>query len=367
MRNIFIVVLLVALGFFVGTQVGGNADEVAVEKSAAKSSAYKRVRIAEARRGTRNQFLRFPGATRAVDRASLTFLVSGTFGKSEVEIGDSVEAGQLLATIYNPQLKPKMNAAQSRLDEVSTRLEQVKKDVEHVRYLFETGAATRDELDQVESTYRALQSSKAGAAAQLAEATQLQEESRILAPFAGTVDRINFESGEFVSTGQPVIELNGGNALEVEINVPESLIGGLAVKQTVGVQFPFIDGLEIQGTIVELGHAARQVGQLFPVVVALPKGASAEAGLRAGLTAELVFNVQAQQGLQVPVQAVIDPGSGNARLFKLVDNVAQRVPVNVMAVAGSSVVVQGELEAGDAIVIAGQRALTHGERVEVLK
>jgi hypothetical protein len=77
--------------------------------------------------------------------------------------------------------------------------------------------------------------------------------------------------------------------------------------------------------------------------------------------------VQAEEGLQVPVQAVIDPGSGKARLFKLVDNKAVKVPVKVVAVAGSSVVVQGDLEAGEAVVIAGQRALINGEQVEVLQ
>lgn len=362
MRNIIVVVLLVAISFFVGTQFSGSNDAVESSKASA-DKAFKRVRVDAARRGTRNQLLRFPGSTRAVDRASLTFLVSGTFGKKVVEIGDSVEAGQLLATINNPQLLPQMNAAQSRLNEVSTRLAQVKKDVAHVRYLFETGAATRDELDQVESVYQGLKSSKAGAAAQLAEATQLQEESRILAPFAGTVDRIYFESGEFVPTGRTVVELNGGNALEVEIHVPESLIGNLALKQNVAVKFPFMDDLELQGIIVQMGHGAGKAGQLFPVVVALPK----TEGLRAGLTAELMFNVEAHQGLQVPVQAVIDPGSGNARLFKLQDGVAKKVAVKVKAVAGSSVVVQGDLEAGDLIVIAGQRSLTDGEQVEVLK
>lgn len=362
MRKVLVVVGLMVLSFVLGMQMSADGDTGLVDGTEAAGS-YKRVRVDEARRGTRNQLLRFPGVTRAVDRASLTFLVSGTLGKSHVEIGDTVEAGQLLATIYNPQLDPQMNAAQSRLNEVKTRLAQVKKDVQHVRYLFETGAATRDELDQIESSYRGLQATKAGAQAQLAEATQLQQESQIHAPFAGTVDRIYFEAGEFVPTGRPVVELNGGNALEVEIQVPESLVGDLAPQQSVTVQFPFIDGLEVSAKIVELGQAARQVGQLFPVVVALPD----TPGLRAGLTAELVFNVQAQEGLQVPVQAVVDPGSGKARLFKLVDNKAVKVPVKVVAVAGSSVVVQGDLEAGEAVVIAGQRALINGEQVEVLQ
>lgn len=361
MRAVVVVLALMAASFFAGSQFAGGDKQGLNE--AAETNPLKRVRVDEARRGTRNQLLRFPGVTRAVDRASLTFLVSGTLGKSHVELGDKVTAGQLLATIYNPQLAPQKNAAQSRLKEVDTRLKQVRKDLEHVRYLFETGAATRDELDQMQSSYRALQASKAAAQAQLAEATQLERESQIFAPFAGTVDRVYFESGEFVPSGRPVVELNGGNALEVEIQAPESLVGSLALNQTVMVSFPFIDGLEVAATIVELGQAVRQVGQLFPVVVSLP----ATEGLRAGLTAELAFNLKAQAGLQVPVQSVIDPGSGKARLFKLRDGVAVKVPVTVLAVAGSSVVVQGDLDAGEAVVIAGQRALMDGEKVEVLQ
>lgn len=363
MRTYLIVLALMLVSFWGGSVLTGGNGQNTVESSAEQAEVLKRVRVAEIDQGSSNQMLRFPGATRSVDRASLTFILSGTIGVLPVEIGDQVKAGQVLATIYNPQLEPQMNAAKSRYKEVTTRLAQVKKDLVNVRALFESGAATQDELDQTQSAYRGLRSSKAAAAAQLAEAEQLLQQAEIKAPFAGTVDRIYFERGEFVPAGRPVIELNGGEALEVEINVPESLIGDLAVNQAVSVEFPFIKGLSVAGHISELGHGTRQLGQLFPVVVLLPKAP----GLRAGLTAELVFSVRAEQGLQVPVQAVIDPGSGNARVFKLLDGVAHRVPVKVISVAGSSVVVQGDLAASDLVVIAGQRALTDGERVEILQ
>jgi len=362
MRNYIIVFLLMLTSFIAGGWLLGE-DDSAADAQGAKQETVKRVRVATATQGARNQMLHFPGATRAVDRASLTFIVSGTIGVLPVEIGDEVAAGQVLATIYNPQLEPQMNAAKSRVKEVTTRLSQVKKDLANVQALFESGAATQDELDQTRSAYRGLQASQAAAKAQLAEAQQLLEQAQIKAPFAGTVDRIYFERGEFVPAGRPVIELNGGNALEVEIHVPESLIGHLALNQTVSVEFPFLDDLIVQGRISELGRGTRQLGQLFPVVVVLPE----TSGLRAGLTAELVFNVQAEAGLQVPVQAVVDPGSGNARVFKLVDGIAYRVPVKVVSVAGSSVVVQGDLAANDHVVIAGQRALTDGEAVEILQ
>lgn len=363
MRTYLIVLVLMLVSFWGGSVFTSDTDKALAESSAESSESLKRVRVAKADAGTHNQMLRFPGATRSVDRASLTFILSGTIGVLPVEIGDQVIAGQVLATVYNPQLEPQMNAAKSRYKEVTTRLAQVRKDLANVRALFESGAATQDELDQTQSAYRGLQSSKAAAAAQLAEAEQLLEQAQIKAPFAGTVDRIYFERGEFVPAGRPVIELNGGDALEVEINVPESLIGGLAVNQRVSVEFPFLKGVSVEGHISELGHGTRQLGQLFPVVVLLP----ASPGLRAGLTADLVFSVRADQGLQVPVQAVIDPGSGNARVFKLVDGIAYRVPVKVISVAGSSVVVQGELAGDDLIVIAGQRALADGERVEILQ
>jgi multidrug efflux pump subunit AcrA (membrane-fusion protein) len=157
--------------------------------------------------------------------------------------------------------------------------------------------------------------------------------------------------------------MSGGGGLEVETQVPELMLSRLAQAQNVTVEFPYLDNVQLTGTLVELGQGAIGRGQLFPAVVSLPT----HPDVRPGITAELVFVHVAKDQLSVPVQAIIDPGSGQARLYVYKDGVVTRKVVEIVSIQGATVAVRSDLKAGDQVVIAGQGALVDGEEVEVVR
>jgi RND family efflux transporter MFP subunit len=321
------------------------------------------VRVQEVSDNAVETLFRFPGVTRAKQHASLTFLVSGTLAELPVTLGQRVEKGELLAQMYNPQLQPAADAARERVRELSTRMSQAKRDFQRVATLRDSGAASKQEYEQLESEINALKAGISAAKAQQAETERLLKETELHAPFAAVIDSIAFEVGEFVAAGQPMLALSGGGGLEVETQVPELMLSRLAQAQNVTVEFPYLDNVQLTGKLVELGQGAIGRGQLFPAVVSLPT----HPDVRPGITAELVFVHVARDQLSVPVQAIIDPGSGQARLFVYKDGVVTKKIVEIVSIQGATVAVRSDLKSGDLVVIAGQGALVDGEAVEVVR
>jgi RND family efflux transporter MFP subunit len=168
-----------------------------------------------------------------------------------------------------------------------------------------------------------------------------------------------------VSAGQPVLELSGDGALEVETQLPESIAGSLAEGTGVEVRLPFSGGGEpavVSGRLVRVGLAAATAGGLFPVRVEI----EATAGLLPGMAAEVRFPVSPGEQFTVPLAAVLDPGASRPHVFKLAGGSVARTPVEVVALIGDRVGVRGELAAGDRVVTTGHTSLVDGDPVEVV-
>lgn len=338
----------------------GASDEsgAGAESTESVAETLRRVRVAPVTPADGMSQLAFSGVTRAAERGELTFQVAGTLS-SRAAIGDDFAAGDALAELYNPQFGPAVDAARQQLAEARAAAEQAERDLVRVRDLQAEGAATTEELEQVRSAAERARAARSAAAARLAEARRLADETRLIAPFAGTVTQVFAERGEFVSPGQPVLAVSGSGRLEVEIALPESLILARSVGEPVTVRLPFVDQTTT-GRVAEIARAAPGAGRLFPVVVSINAD-----GLRGGLTAEVLITPERPDALTVPVRAVVDPGSGEPRVFLLDDDTARRVPVTVGDIIGERVIVTGNLAGGDTVIVSGLARLIDGQRVAV--
>lgn len=312
---------------------------------------------------------RFSGVLRATDQAQLAFLVSGELASLSFKIGDRVINGDELAVIRNPQLTPAANAANARVAELKTRVSQAKRDRNRVDALRQSGAATREEYEQVNAQYRALISSLNTAQASAAQAGDLAKETVLRAPFSGTVSAVLADAGDFVAAGQPVLVVSGAEQLEIELGLPETLLNQLAVGQMVQITLPLQGNLALAGTISEIASAAPAAGKLFPVIITV--ASSNTAMPRSGSAAEVLIAQPANSELVVPLAAVMDPGTGQPFVFRIQKSndatTVERVPVTVGNILGENITVTaGALRTGDEIVYVGLSGLLAGETVQIL-
>ncbi|ONF43201.1 efflux transporter periplasmic adaptor subunit [Marinobacter lutaoensis] len=352
--RIFVVPLLATSLALAGCKTG--------EVDAGSQAPAVSVRVAEVTAAdTQGVPLRFSGIVRASQRATLTFQVSGTLKARAVELGQGVAAGEVLARVYNPALEPARDSARARLDELTAQYEQAGREWERASRLHQRGVVSEQNLEQIAARRDALKASVATAEAALAEASRRLEESALRAPFAGRVEALLVEKGEFVAAGQPVMRLSSPAGQEVEIRVPAYLLEQIRLGQSVPV-WPVQDRSlpPVTGAVVEIAQASAIRGELHPVLVRLP-----EAALSSGQPVEVGIRPRYRGALTVPLLAVVRDVDGT-RVFRVRGRRAERVPVAVERVVGERVVVRSEtLQAGDRVVYAGMTRLVDGDAVEV--
>jgi membrane fusion protein (multidrug efflux system) len=157
------------------------------------------------------------GTTQAFQDAIIYARTSGYVGKRHVDIGDHVNAGQLLAEIDSPEIEQQLQQARADLLQSQKNLDLQKTalalaDVTMGRYKAadEEGAVAVQALDQSVAAYRTAQAGVAAAEANVESyranvqrLLTLTSFQRVLAPFSGTVIQRNVDVGALITAGSP--------------------------------------------------------------------------------------------------------------------------------------------------------------------
>ncbi len=304
--------------------------------------------------------LRFPGVTRATRRATLSFLQSGYLAERRVERGDRVEAGQLLAVLDNPRLQPGVAAARGALTEAETRLAQLERDTERLERLVERELVAADDLEQVRAQRDAAAAARDQSRARLDEAIAQLDEAALRAPFAGRIAEAHLEPGDFAAAGRPIVDLVDPDALEVEVRLPAQRAASLRSELPARPVRRVTDGVAADARLASLGRASP--GRTAPAVFALEEAR----GFAPGDPVEISLDFETRPGMAVPLSAVVNPGTAIHRVFRVRENRAESVAVQVGRLQGRHVTVFGDLAPGDRVIVSGQSQLLDGERVRVL-
>ena len=317
------------------------------------------VRVAEVEISTAARELRLPGVVRATRRVEPAFLQAGHLAERFVGRGERVAAGQRLASLQNPALGPNFAAAEARVRELDERLRHLDADHERARELHGRGLVSAELLDRTLAERNATRETRAQALAGVTEARDQLADAVLRAPFAGIVSDLLVEPGDFVQAGQAVLALAGDGGLEVEVQLPEDLARRLAPGTAVEVR-AVNSGRRVDARLREVGQARQ--GRPAPAIVALPDTDDWEPGT----SVHVAVAPPQEPALTVPLGAIVDPGTGQTRLFRVVNGRAVLVPVAVGRLVGARVTVGGELTAGDRVGVAGHQQLLDGEAVRVL-
>jgi RND family efflux transporter MFP subunit len=279
-------------------------------------------------------------------RATLAAEVGGRVEAVRADLGQAVADGALLATIDERSL-----AQQAAEAEAWLRQAQLKN--ERAEALFARRAITQAQLlDAV--------TSRDVAEARLANARLQLDKARVRAPWAGRVAARHVEVGDFVAPGTPLFELVDSSRLKVRALARSADVRYLEVGREVEVRVDAYTGEVFRARVERLGAELDPASRTLTVEAEIrnPNGQ-----LRPGMLARLEVPRQELDGaLVVPLQAVIDLEGGKA-VYVVEDERAQRRTVELGAVVGEEVVVEG-LAAGARVIVEGHHVVGPGQKVE---
>src|SRR5690554_3496130 len=221
----------------------------------------------------------FPGEIRAREESPLAFRVGGELVRREVDVGDRVARGALLAVIDPGDFEAQARAAGARLSAAEAQLRRAT--AERARYaaLADGQLVSRSALDAQEAAWRAADGEARAARAQLDVARNQAGYAELRAPADGVIASRQAEAGQVVAAGQAVFTLAGDDGREVAIALPESAVGDYAVGQAVEVELWTAPGERLHGRFREISPAADPTARTYAARVALDDEAAARVAL----------------------------------------------------------------------------------------
>jgi RND family efflux transporter MFP subunit len=327
------------------------------------------VRVAPAQQGALAHRLSFSSTLLSVNRARLAFQSGGIVASRPASLGSVVRAGELLATLDNPELGPAQRAAAAALQEAITRRDQARRDLERLRRLEVQEVVGEEAVEQKQAELDSLEAGLERAGADLAATRSRLADASLVAPFDGVISAINVEPGEFVAPGEVVMAIGGLDRLELEVLLPARMVSQVIPGAESEVQVPQFPGMSWTGRVTELSAIGEQPTGLFPVVVEIAVD-PVSTPLRAGMLGRAWFEYSENEGFIVPLSAIVDPVGGDPRIYRVDDGQVTLVPVDIIAASDARVAVSprgaAAISDGDLVVTEGHRALTDGQRVRTV-
>ena len=302
---------------------------------------------------------------RARTESRLGFRVGGKIARRNVELGDSVKAGQVLAQLDPQDLKLNQEAARAALSAAQVNHEQAVADFRRFRELKDQGFIGAADLERRETTLKAAQASLEQARAQAALQGNQATYSTLAADAPGVITGVEGEPGMVVGAGTWVVRLAHDGPRDVVFAVPEDKLGLLrgAGSKPGALRVRLWSGSELlPASLREVSAAADPATRTF-----LAKADVGGAPVKLGQTATVLLELPATTGVtRLPLAAVaLFQGKTVVWLLDKATLTVRPQVVDVAGADGNSVVVAAGLSPGQVVVTAGVHMLTAGQKVKL--
>src|SRR6478672_7553409 len=208
----------------------GEKKKEASEAPVRGLRAYKVAATAESRAR------RFPSVLQPADVSSLAFEIGGQLKAVTLTVGQKVQLGEVLAEIDPRSLQTQVEQASAGVQQAQAQLDNAEADFQRKEELLKRGVATQAVFDQSRAALLTSRAQLDQARRQLDLANHNLDRSKLLAPFAGTIARVEVKSFAQVAAGQPIATLYSDDSFETSFLVPAVTFQSLKVGQLVDVK-----------------------------------------------------------------------------------------------------------------------------------
>jgi RND family efflux transporter MFP subunit len=292
--------------------------------------------------------IRFSGHLEAEDSITVLPKASGTLERMEVDVGDRVEAGQVVARIEADEYRPRVREARAAFEAAQSSLARAER-------LYEAGNIPEQEYEQAEAEFESAQSRY--------ELAQLRlEDTRIKAPIAGTVIDTQASTGALLGPQTPVLTIGTVDDLFVTVEVPEEHYRTLSsgALERVAVSVPAAGGDRRRARIERVYPSVSAATKTFRTKVSLE---DAQGRVTPGMFAEVYIVTREEQRRAVPIGALV---SGDSLWYVDDEERARRLALEDVLASDEAVAVPEDYR-NARFIVEGQHFLEEGQQVRIIE
>jgi multidrug efflux system membrane fusion protein len=314
--------------------------------------------------GTFQSGYEFSGEVKPRVESRLGFRVAGKIIRRNVELGQHVKAGTVLAQLDPQDYRLAAEAANAQVAAARTNRDLAAADFKRFQTLREQNFISGAEIERRETTLKAAQAQLEQALAQQKSQGNQATYTTLVADVSGVVTAVEAEPGQVVTAGTPVVRIAQDGARDVVFAVPEDKVTALKPGSEVVVKQWAGNG-SVNGKVREVAASADPVTRTYSVKVALD--ASVQPPL--GATVSVVPQALSHAGVPViklPTSALRQEGKGTS--VWVLDKATMTVksqPVQIATADGNEAVIASGLAPGMVVVSAGVHVLSPGQKVTI--
>ena len=308
----------------------------------------------------------FAGEVRARVESRLGFRVGGKIVRRQVEPGQRVKGGQVLAQLDPQDYALAAQAAQAQVAAAQSSHDLAAADFRRYQDLRARNFISAAELERRDASLKGAAAQLAQARAQASAQGNQASYTTLVADAPGVVTAVDAEPGQVVAPGTPVLRVARDGPRDVVFAVPEDQVAQIRTGAAVEVRAWNV-ATRTKGVVREVAASADPVTRTFDVKVAL--GAQDTRALGSTVTVLLqALDRSAMQVIRLPTSALRQTGKQTAVWVLDQRNMTVRLqPVQIASVDGNDVVLAGGLQPGMQVVVAGVHVLAPGQKVTIFK
>jgi RND family efflux transporter MFP subunit len=286
----------------------------------------------------------FPGKLLPAQQSNLAFEIPGKINVINVDIGDTVRKGQILAELDDREATAQLKQAKARYDLALQILNRYKD-------LRSEGHISIQDLDNANSEELIAKSQYEFFKVKL-------EQTKLIAPFDGVIQNRYLDTGSVINGGIPILEILGSKNVEAHISIPLKFID----KLIIGNFYDFTIGNKKSKGVLE---------RLAPMT---PGGSDNRLAIfnfdtffAPGSIAELKLSLNIEgRGTWVPIKSLSQSEQGIWAIYTInEEKVVVRDLVEILYFEGEYAYVNGTLNDGDLIVLGGAQKIIEGKSLNI--
>ena len=268
----------------------------------------------------------------------------GRIQKINVEVGDFVSAGQILAEMDRVQL----DQAQLRLVNAETELGRLKQ-------LYEQGGLAQSDYEAAELNYKVSKSSY----------DNLLENTILRSPINGVVTARNYDRGDMYGMASPIFTVQQIVPVKILVGISEADYTKVRKGDRITLSVDALPGKTFSGSVRRIYPTVDPMTHTVNIEVQVP---NQNRELRPGMYAKVNVSFGSSRNIVVPDAAVVRlQGSGQRNVFVVENGVAVQKAVSLGRHFDGQYEILSGIEVGEMVVVKGGSSLSNGANVEVIE
>jgi RND family efflux transporter MFP subunit len=307
-------------------------------------------------------------------KASVSSKILGRLAWVGITEGSHVRSGEVIARLESADYQAALLASRANVAQLDAQVVQAERDLKRAQALREKELLPETELENAQTRLQVMTAQANAGRAQVRVSEANLENTRVRAPFTGTVLRKDAEAGEIVApssaggglTRTAIVTMADLTTLEVEVDVNEAYIAQIGDAQAARITLDAYPDTSFSGRVRQVVPTAdRQKATVLVKVSILDRDPRIlpEMGAKVVFEAEQAGRVAAPRRVFVP-QATVSQVDGRSAVW-VVENGAVRLQgVDVGPTRGDRVEVRQGLVGGESLVLSPPASMKNGLKVK---